>query len=97
MKERFGDSSKLLNLKVSIYMNQRNFEEAHNLAVKLYQVMTTKEKFFDKLELEACFSNLIVLGTILGKPSDEYAQNLKTVNEKTLFLKKIASAKDFFT
>jgi hypothetical protein len=32
IKERFGDSSKLLNIRVSVLTLQKNFEEAYNIA-----------------------------------------------------------------
>ena len=53
-------------------MFERNFDDAFNLGIKVHQAMLTKEKLFDKLEMEILLSNLLVLSSILGKPAEEY-------------------------
>ena len=44
--------------------------------------MTVKERLFDKLEIENCVSNILLLCDILNKPSDEYLNYLNTLNPK---------------
>ena len=67
IKDRFGDSTKIINMKISCLMLNKNFEEAYHLALKLYEVFTTKDKVFDRIEFEICVSNLINLSEILQK------------------------------
>ena len=44
--------------------------------------MTVKERLFDKLEIENCVSNILLLCDILNKPSDEYLNYLNKLNPK---------------
>ncbi|KAM3136236.1 hypothetical protein pb186bvf_011695 [Paramecium bursaria] len=99
-KERFGESAKLMNLRVScligqFYLNlqkqrQNKFEEAFEFANKLQSALIEKEQFSDRSEIEVCLSNLIVLSEINNKPAirDECFKALQTINPASQFLKR---------
>ena len=58
--------------------------------------MTTKEKFFDRVEMEVLLSNLIILCEILDKSNEEYIQNLNSMNAKASYIKKIEYITEVF-
>ncbi|KRX02627.1 hypothetical protein PPERSA_11967 [Pseudocohnilembus persalinus] len=80
LKERFGDSPFLINLKISILMRQQKFAPAFALGQQLFTILTTKENLKNSSELEILVTNMISLGEILNKPIDEYLQSLQQIN-----------------
>lgn len=72
VKERYGDSTKMINMKISCYMLQQRWADAHALSEKLLAAMTSKGELFDLKELEVCITNLIVLGEICDKPNSDH-------------------------
>ncbi|EGR30295.1 coatomer epsilon subunit family protein, putative [Ichthyophthirius multifiliis] len=87
IKERFGDSTKILNIKVSCLMMLQKWQEAYLLCEKLYQALASKQNLLDRSEVEVCFSNLIVISEILDKPTVEHFQRLEQVNNFCFYVK----------
>ncbi|EAS03995.1 coatomer subunit epsilon (macronuclear) [Tetrahymena thermophila SB210] len=96
IKERFGDSTKLVNIKISCYMQQQKWSEAFTLAEKLLQVMNSKDELYDKQELEVCLSNLIILGEILDKSNPDYYTQLSQINQNAPFIKKFTEMSESY-
>ena len=90
IKERFGDSTKMINMKISCYMLQQKWGDAYSLAEKLFAAMSSKEDLFDTRELEVVLSNLIVLGEIVDKQNPEHYKYLVQANKNAPFIKRFS-------
>ncbi|CAD8083118.1 unnamed protein product [Paramecium sonneborni] len=89
-KDRFGDSSKLMNLMITCLIHQNKFEEAFESGQKVKTLIIDNEQFSDRQEIEVCLSNLIVLSELLNKQQqkEEYIQVLEQINKSCHFLKR---------
>ena len=96
IRSKYEDSTKLANLKALCLISLGRFEEASVLLYKLYNIMTSDEKFYDSYELEITLQNLIVLSKhpdVIKKLQvdnrEEFIKTLKTINPTSQFLKKM--------
>ena len=58
----------------------RQYDNASNLLMKIYNILTTKEKFKDNYELEICLTNLNILSFLQGNANSLYFKY--KINEK---------------
>ena len=67
MREKFEDSSKLLNLAAICFIGSREFEKAHITLKKLENFYEGNKDQQFASEYALCLRNLFIVSTILGK------------------------------
>jgi len=69
MRDKFEDSSKLLNMAAACFMGNREFEKADLTLKKLESFYENNKELQFITEYTLCLKNLYVVATILGKYS----------------------------